>query len=125
MRKLLAIELVTASQLGLGSFLEMLAHSADSAGFCRELQRLENGEVFRDLGVANFLEGDFFLWYLSHFDSNLEHGLRNVIDIFRNYEPATPKLSPNRCKDLLKIFYSSIIDEQIRHTSANTIHLIG
>ena len=114
--KLLAVELVTASrQLGLESFLETLAHSTDSTGFYRELQRLENGEVFRDLGVTNFLEGDFFLWYLSHFDSNLEHGLRNVIDIFRNYEPATPKLSPNRCKDLLKVFYSSIIDEQIRH----------
>jgi hypothetical protein len=45
----------------------------------------------------------------------LEVALRAIIDVFRTYEPATPKLNPNRCKDLLKIFYSSVIDEQLRH----------
>lgn len=114
--KFLAIELVSASrQLDLGSFIEELAHSTNSDNFLQQLQRLENGDVFRDLGILNFLEGDFFLWYLSQFDSRLEHAMRNIIEIFRTYEPATPKLSPCRCKDLLKIFYSSIIDEQIRH----------
>jgi len=35
---------------------------------------------------------------------------------FRTYEPATPNLPiRNRCKDLLKIFYGSVIDEQLRH----------
>jgi N-6 DNA Methylase len=113
--KLLAAELVTTSrQFGIASFFDRFANASGSR-FKEELERLENGDVFRDLGITNFLEGDFFLWYLPHYDHELEVALRAIIDVFRTYEPATPKLNPNRCKDLLKVFYSSVIDEQLRH----------
>ncbi len=114
--KLLTAELVTANRhLGFDSFLEKLAHAPDSTAFRREIERLEMGEVYRDLGILNFLEGDFFLWYLPHYDPALETGLRKVVEVFQGYEPATPKLNPNRSKDLLKAFYTGVIDQEIRH----------
>lgn len=114
--KLLTAELVTTSrQFSSESFFEKLSHANSGSEFLDELKRLEFGDIFRNLGIINFLEGDFFLWYLPHFDAHLESSLRKIIDVFRNYEPATPKLSPTRCKDLLKVFYSAVIDEQIRH----------
>jgi hypothetical protein len=114
--KLLAAELITTSrQFGFESYFEKLAHASDSTEFYKEIEKLEHGDVYRDLGIINFLEGDFFLWYLPHFDKHLESSLRKVIDLFHTYEPATPKLNPSRCKDLLKVFYTSVIDEQIRH----------
>lgn len=114
--KLLKAELVTVSQqFSMQSFFETLSHAGNRDEFLRILQRLETAELFRDLGILNFLEGDFFAWYLHHFDDQLEAALRRVIEVFRTYEPATPKLNPRRCQDLLKVFYSGVIDEQIRH----------
>lgn len=114
--KLLTAELVTTSQqFGLQSFLETLAHASSSDDFRAALERLESGDVYRDLRITNFLEGDFFAWYLPHYDLALENALRRVVEVFRSYEPATPKLSPRRTRDLLKVFYSGVVDQQIRH----------
>ena len=114
--KFLTAELVTTSQyLALESFVESLAHASTSAHFKSCLERLESGEVYRDLRITNFLEGDFFAWYLAQFDQNLETALRDVVVLFQGYEPATAKLSPRRSRDLLKVFYSGVIDQQIRH----------
>jgi len=114
--KLLTAELVTVSQqFTTESFFERLAHAGNGGEFRQVLARLESGEIYEDLRIKNFLEGDFFAWYLQHFNADLEAALRQVIEVFRGYEPATPRLNPGRCQDLLKVFYSGVIDEQIRH----------
>ena len=114
--KLLTVELVTVSQqFAMESFFERLAHTDDSMAFRSAFKGLESGDVYRDLRIMNFLEGDFFSWYLFHFDGELEGALRQIIGVFRTYEPATPRLDPRRCHDLLKVFYCQIVDGQIRH----------
>lgn len=114
--KLLTAELLTANrQFGLGSFVEELGHAATREELAARLETLETGRKFQDLGIRNFLEGDFFSWYVPHIDAPLEAALREVIRKFSDYEPATPKLNPERCKDLLKVFYTGVVDEQIRH----------
>ncbi len=114
--KLLTVELVTVSQqFAMESFFERLAHMDDSLEFQSSFERLESGDMYRDLRIMNFLEGDFFSWYLLHFDGDLEADLRQIVEVFRTYEPATPKLDPRRCQDLLKVFYCQVVDGQIRH----------
>lgn len=114
--KLLSVELVTVSQqFAMESFFERLSHTDDAQAFKLAFERLESGDVYRDLRILNFLEGDFFSWYLSHFDDELERALRQIIQVFRTYEPATPRLDPRRCQDLLKVFYCQLVDGQIRH----------
>ena len=114
--KLLTVELVTVSQqFAMESFFERLAHTDNPFAFKLAFERLESGDVYRDLRILNFLEGDFFSWYLLHFDDELEQALRRIIQVFRTYEPATPRLDPSRCQDLLKVFYCQVVDGQIRH----------
>lgn len=114
--KLLTVELVTVSQqFSMESFFEKLAHTDDALDFKLTFEKLESGDVYRDLRILNFLEGDFFSWYLSHFDDDLERALRRIIQVFRTYEPATPRLDPRRCQDLLKVFYCQVVDGEIRH----------
>ena len=114
--KLLTVELVTVSQqFAMESFFERLAHTDDPLAFKLAFDGLESGDVYRDLRIMNFLEGDFFSWYLFHFDGELEGSLRQIIGVFRTYEPATPRLDPRRCHDLLKVFYCQVVDGQIRH----------
>ena len=97
------------------SFFERLAHMIDPLAFRSAFENLESGDVYRDLRILNFLEGDFFSWYLLHFDEELENALRRIVEVFRTYEPATPRLDPRRCQDLLKVFYCQVVDGQIRH----------
>jgi hypothetical protein len=41
----------------------------DDKALRRELTNLENGGTFALLGINNFLEGDFFGWYLDAWDT--------------------------------------------------------
>ncbi len=62
--KFLAVELASLQGGALvGSFVAALPALPDDA-LRRELADLENGGTFALLGINNFLEGDFFGWYL-------------------------------------------------------------
>jgi hypothetical protein len=78
-------------------------------------RKLEDGEFYNSYRINNFLEGDFFSWYVNEESLELSDALLEIADTFTRFEPATPKLLPETAKDLLKEFYSGIMDEQIRH----------
>jgi len=113
--KLLTAELLSVTQLDHESFWEKLAHTDEGEPFKREIALLEAGETYEDLRILNFPESNFFAWYLGEWDEALEQAVREMIEVFRGYEPATPKLAPQRCQDLLKVFYSEVVDQQLRH----------
>lgn len=77
--------------------------------------RIENGEYYRRYRVSNFLEGDFFSWYMNERSRPLAQAIRGVARQFLEFEPASAILLPEAKQDLLKEFYSSLVDEQIRH----------
>src|SRR5690606_29552866 len=46
------------------NFFEFNAYATTSdANLMYIMQKLEDGAVFRDIGIGNLLEGDFFSWY--------------------------------------------------------------
>lgn len=79
------------------------------------INRIENGEYYRRYRISNFLEGDFFSWYINERSSALANAIRAVARKFLEFEPASAILKPEAKQDLLKEFYSSLVDEQIRH----------
>ena len=79
------------------------------------MTRIENGEYYRKYRISNFLEGDFFSWYMNERSSTLASAIRGVARQFLQFEPASAILLPEAKQDLLKEFYSSLVDEQIRH----------
>lgn len=81
----------------------------------RELEKMENGDIFRVLGLKNLLEGDFFAWYLSAWDEEIEVALRRVLARLAEYNPVTVQDDPYSARDLLKKLYHYLLPREIRH----------
>jgi hypothetical protein len=114
--KLLTAELLAATQTtSQSSLVDAIANAPDDKALYRELAKLEDGDLYKNYRISNFLEGDFFSWYTNEESPQLAETLRTLALTFQEFEPATVKLKPEVIKDLLKEFYSSLVDEQIRH----------
>ncbi|WP_338602788.1 N-6 DNA methylase [Sulfolobus tengchongensis] len=84
-------------------------------GLKEKLEELESGGIFRQFGYENFLEGDYFSWYLNELNKDLADALAEAIKRLEDYEPATPQLEPESARDLLKRLYQDLIPGDIRH----------
>jgi hypothetical protein len=114
--KLLTSELLAAmSPVTASSPCERIAKAADAGGLYRLLGALEGGEHWRNFRISNFLEGDFFSWYASERSAALAGSIQELAREFLQFEPATAALKPEPAKDLLKEFYTALVDEQLRH----------
>ena len=79
------------------------------------LEGVERGGTFSDLGIRNFLEGDFFGWYLDIWDGSLEGAVRRLIGELANYSLLTLDVDPEETRDLLKQLYQNLMPKKLRH----------
>jgi SAM-dependent methyltransferase len=79
------------------------------------LARMERGGLFADLGIRNFLEGDFFGWYLDTWDEGMDAALRRLIGDLANYSLVTLDVDPEETRDLLKRLYQNLMPRKLRH----------
>jgi type II restriction/modification system DNA methylase subunit YeeA len=80
------------------------------------LRELEGGGIFRRLlRIENFLEGDYFSWYLDELDENLGDAIARLVRALSDYEVATPQLEPEFARDLLKRLYQNLVPGDLRH----------
>ncbi|MCG2874092.1 MAG: N-6 DNA methylase [Acidilobus sp.] len=80
------------------------------------LSELESGGVFvESLHIENFLEDDYFSWYLEEMDKDLADVIAEVARTLSTYEIATPQLEPEFARDLLKRLYQNLVPRDIRH----------
>ena len=92
------------------------AHMRGLDALKRALEDLESGGVFRKLlNITNFIEGDYFSWYLEELDEELAAIIAEMAKRLADYEPATPVLEPEYTKDLLKRLYQNLVPKRIRH----------
>jgi hypothetical protein len=114
--KLLTSELLAAvSPLSATSLCERIANASTIDETYRSLAELEDGEYWRRYRISNFLEGDFFSWYTNERSRALAEAVQAVAREFMQFEPATAVVRPEDIRDLLKEFYTTLVDEQIRH----------
>ncbi|QXJ34169.1 Eco57I restriction-modification methylase domain-containing protein [Saccharolobus shibatae] len=118
--KLLSAEVVYL--YGGGRFYKSYIAELDDAyskegldGLKRVLMDLENGGIFRQFGIENFLEGDYYSWYLDEIDKTLADNIAEIARRLSEFEPATPQLEPESARDLLKRLYQHLVPEDIRH----------
>ncbi|MEM2652350.1 MAG: N-6 DNA methylase [Candidatus Caldarchaeum sp.] len=119
--KLLAAEI--AYLYGGGKWLRSYVGELENAymsggvdGLRDVLRELEEGGVFSKLlKIVNFVEGDYFSWYLDVLDRDLGDAVAEVARRLGDYEPATPHLEPETTRDLLKRLYQSLIPRDVRH----------
>jgi len=76
---------------------------------------LERGGLFREYGIRNFLEGDFFGWYLPAWNHDIEDAVRTLTKRLAEYDPGTLELAPENARDLLKKLYHYLLPREIRH----------
>jgi type II restriction/modification system DNA methylase subunit YeeA len=119
--KLMAAEIVYL--YGGGKFYRSYISELDDAfsregveGLRKALAELEGGGVFRRLlSIENFLEGDYFSWYLDELDGELAEAFAEVSRRLSDYEIATPQLEPEFARDLLKRLYQNLVPRELRH----------
>jgi hypothetical protein len=113
--KLLAAELMTLQRGSmLHSFIRRL-EPLNSKRLKDALKELEEGGVFSSQGITNFLEGDFFAWYLSEWDRPLAQQIRGLVRQLAAFDPRTPYLVPEQSRDLLKKLYQYLVPKKLRH----------
>lgn len=113
--KLIAYELVALQrEQTVESFVKDIAPLDDKKLF-DELSHLESGLDFVNQGIENFLEADFFSWYLDAWTSQLANVFRSIVRAFSDFEPATPILEPEWTRDLLQKLYEVIVPQKLRH----------
>jgi type II restriction/modification system DNA methylase subunit YeeA len=119
--KLIAAEI--AYLYGSGKFYKSYITELDDAytskgieGLKDILKELESGGIFKKLlDIENFLEGDYFSWYVEEIDQELGDVIAEVARRLSDYEIATPQLEPEFARDLLKDLYQNIVPRDIRH----------
>jgi len=88
--KLLAAELTSMQEGALISSFVVELPALTEEGLRAKMEQLEEGGLFSSLGIKNFLEGDFFRWYLDAWNEELFQGIKRVVSELHNFEPATP-----------------------------------
>jgi SAM-dependent methyltransferase len=113
--KLLAVQIAHYYLMPrVGTGLAQLA-STDTEGLLAYLRKMERGGVFANFGIKNFLEGDFFGWYLDAWDGAVENALRRIIGDLANYSLVTLDVDPEETRDLLKKLYQNLMPKKLRH----------
>lgn len=90
-------------------------YSLDNEALAREISDLEQGGLFRRLGIRNFLEGDFFRWYLKTWNDDVAEAVRLLVTRLKDYDPGTLEVSPEAARDLLKQLYHYLMPRELRH----------
>ena len=114
--KLIAAELLNLRETTFTSSLtSRLTHIPDDE-LKSQLEDIENGGMYSRKGITNFLEGDFFRWYLDTFESPvLKDAIREIVRTLSEFEPATSTLDPSPTRDLLKKLYQYLVPKEVRH----------
>ena len=113
--KFLAAEIASSfSPLGV-SVLKRCATAATSEKLRREMENLEQGGIWSQVGITNFLEGDLFSWYLASWDERMAEVVWDIARSLDDYDPTTLSVDPDESRDLLKRLYQHLFPKAVRH----------
>jgi methylase of polypeptide subunit release factors len=113
--KFIAAEIITLRESALTSSLSLkLTHSTKDE-LKAHLTDIEDGWIYSKRGITNYLEGDFFRWYLDAFSPRLEEAIRETVRGLSEFEPATTIINPESTRDLLKKLYQYLVPQEVRH----------
>ena len=113
--KMLAAEIVSSfSPLGI-STLKKLISAPTSAKLRDELHNLEQGGIWSQIGIRNFLEGDLFSWYLDAWNEDCADAVRTMTQALDQFDPTTLSVDPAESRDLLKQLYQQLFPKSVRH----------
>jgi hypothetical protein len=113
--KFISAELLTLKETSFGSSFSHQFIHVSKEELKAQLTDIEDGGIYTRHGITNFLEGDFFRWYLDSFSPRLEEAIREIARALSGFEPATTSLDPASTRDLLKKLYQYLVPQEVRH----------
>ena len=78
------------------------------------MRDFEEGGIFARLGIANFLEADYFAWYLDERNEKVAKRAMSVVNRLSEYDPSAVELEPERIKDLFKRSHQNLVPKKDR-----------
>jgi len=79
-----------------------------------QLQWLENGGIFKDAGISNFLEAGLFSWYTDEWNDDIAESIRSMTGRMRKYDPGTLRDDPTETRDVFKTLYQKLVPDKLR-----------
>ncbi len=115
--KIIAYKVI--SKLYFNKSLIDFAQLADSSSYVllQQMQSLEDGAIFRDCGIGNLLEGDFFSWYCTkeQWSDSIANHIKEIFAKLALYEDKGIFESFEQVQDLFKDLFMNIIPDKVRH----------
>jgi methylase of polypeptide subunit release factors len=113
--KFLAAEIAASfSPLGV-SIIKKCAAASTPTKLRNEMEYIEHGGIWSQLGITNFLEGDIFSWYLDAWNDQLAEMIWSIVHTLDQYDPTTLSVEPAESRDLLKKLYQGLFPKTVRH----------
>jgi len=113
--KLIAAEILTLRETSFNSSLASELTHIPEDELRNKLNYIENGGIYTRKGITNFLEGDFFRWYLDAWSPQLREAIQDITRALSEFEPATSTIEPPATRDLLKKLYQYLVPQEVRH----------
>ncbi|MCC8013910.1 MAG: N-6 DNA methylase, partial [Eubacterium sp.] len=90
----------------------------DSKALRFQMEQLEAGAIFREYGITNLLEGDFFSWYSAEnqWNDELASIISGIFEILSKYTDKAGFHTGKRTCDFFKELYQSMIPSAVRHS---------
>ncbi len=114
--KLIAAELLTVTEASYRSSLSNDIALSGRDEFYVRMKEIEDGGIYSKRGINNFLEGDFFRWYIEFESDQVREAVQEMAQAFAGFEPATPIIYPEPARDLLKRVYQFLVPAEVRHS---------
>jgi len=107
--KLLAVEVSARFHNSLaGSFFKEI-ENAIAENLKEVLDKLESGWYYTYYGVKNFLEGEFFSWYLNEWDDEIEEIIKQIVRTLLEYDIESIIQDPSGARDVFKLLYEELV----------------
>ena len=90
----------------------------DSEALRFQLALLEEGAIFRDYGITNLLEGDFFSWYATkeQWSADISKSIADVFKILSRYSDKAVLNTKKNSYDFFKELYQGMMPPAVRHS---------
>ena len=90
----------------------------DSHPLRKLLEDLENGAIFKDYGINNLLEGDFFSWYTNaeQWNNEIANDIKQLSIVLSRFSDTPSLKSSKGCQDFFKALYQTMMPPAVRHS---------
>lgn len=83
----------------------------------QKMEKFEEGWVFKQSGINNFLEVSLFSWYTEKeaWDDAIYDNISSIARRMRKYDPGKVRSNPRQARDLFKELYQRLVPDELRN----------